>query len=89
MALGATRQDVLRMILWQGLRLAAIGVGAGLVAALILARVVSSTLYGVSASDPITFAGVALLLVAVALFAAYLPAQRATRVDPMVALRYE
>jgi predicted permease len=89
MALGATRQDVLRMILWQGLRLAAIGVGAGLVAALMLARLVSSTLYGVSASDPITFGGVALLLVAVALFAAYLPAQRATRVDPMVALRYE
>jgi putative ABC transport system permease protein len=89
MALGATRTDVLRMIVGQGLRLAVIGVGAGLIVALAMTRVLAGTLYGVSTTDPTTFGCVALLLVAVALIATYIPARRATRVDPMVALRHE
>jgi putative ABC transport system permease protein len=88
-ALGAGSRDVLRMILGQGLRTILIGVVIGLAGSLALTRTVESLLFGVTASDPLTFAGVILLLVAAALLACYIPARRATRVDPMVALRYE
>jgi putative ABC transport system permease protein len=89
MALGANRREVLGMVLRQGLRLAAIGAAIGCVAAYGVARLLSNQLFGVSAGDPGTFVGVAVVLAAVALLACYLPARRATRVDPMVALRYE
>jgi putative ABC transport system permease protein len=89
MALGAQRRDVLKLVLGQGILLALIGVGIGLFAALALTRVMSSLLFGVSATDPLTFGAVALLLATVALLACFIPARRAMRVDPMVALRYE
>jgi predicted permease len=89
MALGADRGRVLGMVVGQGMRLAAIGAGIGCVAAYGLARLLSSQLFEVNAADPETFLGVALLLAAVAFLACYLPARRATRVDPMTALRYE
>jgi predicted permease len=89
MALGAQRSDVLRMVLRQGMRLSLVGAAAGLLAAVGLSRAIEGFLFGVSAWDPVTFAGSALLLLSVALVACYLPARRATRVDPMVALRSE
>jgi predicted permease len=88
-ALGASRSDVLKLIVGQGFKVTLIGVGLGIVGALMLTRFVSSLLYGVRPSDPATFLAVSLLLAGVALLASYIPARRATKVDPMVALRYE
>jgi len=88
-AIGAQRSDVLRMVMAGAARLAAIGVGLGLLGALIGASLLSSQLYGVSARDPLSFAAISLLLAAVALVASLLPALRATRVDPISALRAE
>jgi len=88
-AIGAQPRDVLAMVMGRTLRLACIGVGVGLMVALLGARVLASQLYGVGARDPLTYAGIAVLLAAVALFASWLPARRATRVDPAVALRAE
>jgi predicted permease len=89
MALGARLADVLRLVLSGGLKLVAIGVCLGLVGAYLLTRVLTSLLSGISPTDPVTFIFVSLLLIAVALLATYLPARRATKVDPLVALRYE
>jgi len=89
MALGAQRGDVLRMIIREGMLLTAVGLAVGVAGALALTRVLRSLLFEIKPTDPTTFIGVALLLMLVALFACYLPARRAMRVDPMVALRYE
>jgi putative ABC transport system permease protein len=89
MALGAQHQDVLGMVLAEGLRLAVAGVAIGLAGATALSRVMESFLFGVGQRDALTFFGVAALLLATALLACYIPARRATAVDPMVALRYE
>lgn len=89
MALGAQRQDVLRLVLGQGLRLAAIGTGVGLMASLAAMRLLSSLLYGVRPTDPLALAGSLALVMLVAVTASYIPARRATRVDPIVALRHE
>ena len=89
MALGAQMTDVLRMVIWRGMRLAIAGVAIGLAAALALTRVMKNLLFNVSATDPTTFALIALLLVSVALIASYIPARRATKVDPLLAIRHE
>jgi putative ABC transport system permease protein len=89
MALGAEGRDVLKLIIGQGVELALIGVATGLAVAFGLTRLMGSLLFDVSATDPLTFALIALLLIAIALLACYIPARRALKVDPLVALRYE
>ena len=89
MALGAQPREVLRLILKQGLLLTAVGIAVGLAGALALTRVMSGLLFGVGSTDPVTFAAIALLLAFVSLIACYLPARRATRVNPLIALRYD
>jgi putative ABC transport system permease protein len=89
MALGAGRGDMLKLIMRQGMLLVGIGAAVGLAAAFGLARVLSSLLFGVKASDPLTYATVAVVLISVAFFATYVPARRATKIDPLIALRYE
>jgi putative ABC transport system permease protein len=88
-AVGAARGDILRLILWDGMKLIAIGVLVGLFGALSLSRFLRSMVFGVRPTDPLTFVAVAVLLALVALVACYLPARRALRIDPMIALREE
>jgi putative ABC transport system permease protein len=89
MALGARQSDVLSLVVGHGLRLGLIGVGLGVAGALVLTRFLASMLYGIRPTDPLTYLAVSLLLAAVAALASYIPARRATKVDPMEALRYE
>ncbi len=89
MAVGAKEHDVLRLMMRQGIKPAVAGLAIGLVAAIGLTRLMKTLLFGVSATDPLTFAALALLLLTVALLACYFPARRATKVDPMIALRHE
>jgi ABC-type antimicrobial peptide transport system permease subunit len=89
MALGAQPAQILRQIIWKAMRMALVGVAAGAVASLALAHLLIKLLYGVKPTDPVTFAAVAAILCGVALGAIYLPARRAARTDPLLALRYE
>lgn len=89
MALGANRADVLRLVVRQGMTMAVIGLVLGLIGAFLVSRVLIGMLYGVSPTDPLTFTGVSIVLLSVALLACVIPARRATRVDPIVALRAE
>jgi ABC-type antimicrobial peptide transport system permease subunit len=89
MSLGAQRGNILRLVVGEGARMAVLGVVIGIAASFVITRLLSSLLFGISATDPLTFVGVAAVLSAVALLASYIPARRAMRVDPMVALRYE
>jgi putative ABC transport system permease protein len=88
-ALGAERSNILRMVLRQGLGLAIAGAAVGLIGAVIVSHLMAGLLYGVRPTDPLTFAGVAVALIGVAVLACYIPARRAIRIDPMVALRHE
>jgi putative ABC transport system permease protein len=89
MALGANRANVLRLVVQQGMKMALIGLALGLVGAFLVSRVMIGLLYGISPTDPLTFTGVSIVLLGVALLACLIPARRATRVDPIVALRAE
>lgn len=89
MALGAAQRDVLKMIVRNGVILTSIGIAIGVAAAIVLTRLMTSMLFGISPTDPVTFAGIGFLILAVAILASYVPARRASRVDPMIALRYE
>jgi ABC-type antimicrobial peptide transport system permease subunit len=88
-AIGAQRLDVIRMVVWQGIVLSVVGIVVGVAAAFGVTRVMNTMLYHVKAMDPMTLAGVSVLLLLVSLLACFLPARRATRVDPLIALRYE
>ena len=89
MAMGAQRRNVLSLVLTQGMKLVCLGIAIGLAGSVAITRVMTSQLFGLSPTDPLTFAAVTALLTLVALLACYLPARRATKVDPLVALRYE
>jgi ABC-type antimicrobial peptide transport system permease subunit len=89
MALGAQATDVRRMVMMSGLRWLAVGIGIGVPASIALAKILQNRIWGIKSADPLTLAVVAVLLTAVGLAACYIPARRATKVDPMVALRYE
>jgi putative ABC transport system permease protein len=89
MALGAQRKNVLTLVLGEGMKLVVLGAAIGIAAALGLSRLMAGMLYGVSATDPLTFAAVPIVLLGVAILACYIPARRAMRVDPITALRYE
>jgi putative ABC transport system permease protein len=89
MALGARKADVLKLVLRQGMTLSVIGIAIGLLSSAALTQVIKTLLFNVGATDPLTFSVIALVLISVALLACYIPARRATKVDPMVSLRYE
>jgi putative ABC transport system permease protein len=89
MALGASRGDMLKLVVRQGMLLTGIGLAIGLSASLGLNRLLANLLFGVKTTDPVTYAAVAIILISVALLATYIPARRATKIDPVVALRYE